>query len=227
MSLMKSWREALGDAADGALVIDQEQRIVFCNRAAAEILGHKDEEVAGSFCYNSLGGRSEGGRRICRENCRCATSAAKGQPVESFDMFVRTQSAGVRWLNMSTMTWPANGTGGGAGILHLFRDVTERKQRSQLLDRVLEAANSLQDGGSRATPAPQVAGDSRAELTDREREVLSLLAKGADTRSIAQALVISPSTARNHVRNILSKFQVHSRLEAVLYALKQGLVSLD
>ncbi len=62
------------------------------------------------------------------------------------------------------------------------------------------------------------------DLTDREREVLSLLAQGLSTRDIAQTLSISPSTARNHIQNILHKLNVHSRLEAVAYAFEHGLV---
>jgi PAS domain S-box-containing protein len=224
---MDKWLEALGDAADGALVIDQEQRILFCNQAAKQIIGHNGDEVTGSFCYATLAGRSNRGLPLCRENCRCAAAAAKGLPVESFDLAVNCKSAGIRWLNMSTVTLPSNGTGQGARILHLFRDVTERKQRGQLLDRVLEAAEGLQDGRRAVTFAPQPASGPVVELTDREQEVLSLLAEGTDTGGIAQTLVISPSTVRNHIRNILDKFQVHSRLEAVLYALRHGLVTLD
>jgi DNA-binding NarL/FixJ family response regulator len=69
---------------------------------------------------------------------------------------------------------------------------------------------------SATSPAP--------DLTDREREVLSLLAQGHNTRGIATALPISPSTARNHIQNILHKLHVHSRLEAVAYAFEHGLV---
>lgn len=225
--MTERWLEALGDAADGAIIIDQEQRIIFCNQAAREIIGHDGEEIAGSFCYATLGGRSKGGLPICREQCRCAAAAAKGQPVKSFDMSVKTQPTGIQWLNVSTVAWPSNGAGKGTEILHLFRDVTERKKRGQLLDRVLEAAKSLQDGGHQVAFASQPAAEPGAELTDREREVLSLLAEGADTCGIARALVISPSTTRNHIRNILNKFQVHSRLEAVLYALRHGLVNIE
>ncbi|HXF74158.1 MAG TPA: response regulator transcription factor [Actinomycetota bacterium] len=53
-----------------------------------------------------------------------------------------------------------------------------------------------------------------SRLTRREREVLRLIAGGAGTEAIARALVISPQTARTHIQNILSKLQVHSRLEA-------------
>ena len=61
-----------------------------------------------------------------------------------------------------------------------------------------------------------------ARLTRREREVLALLADGADNDSIAQALVISPQTARTHIQNVLSKLGVHSRLEAAAFVLQNG-----
>lgn len=57
-----------------------------------------------------------------------------------------------------------------------------------------------------------------ALLTRREREVLGLLAQGADKDMIARRLVISPETARTHVQNILAKLEVHSRLEAAAFA---------
>jgi DNA-binding NarL/FixJ family response regulator len=62
-------------------------------------------------------------------------------------------------------------------------------------------------------------------LTAREREVLSLLAQGGDNDSIAQALVISPQTARTHIQNVLVKLGVHSRLEAAALAIQNGLPS--
>jgi DNA-binding NarL/FixJ family response regulator len=61
-------------------------------------------------------------------------------------------------------------------------------------------------------------------LTRREREVLALLAKGADNDGIAQALVISPQTARTHVQNILGKLEVHSRLEAAAFVTQNGIL---
>jgi RNA polymerase sigma factor (sigma-70 family) len=61
-------------------------------------------------------------------------------------------------------------------------------------------------------------------LTAREREVLTLLVRGLKTQEIAEDLSISQHTARNHIQRILQKLQVHSRLEAVTYALKHGLL---
>jgi len=56
-----------------------------------------------------------------------------------------------------------------------------------------------------------------SRLTRREREVLALLAEGADNDGIAQTLVISPQTARTHIQNVLGKLGVHSRLEAAAF----------
>jgi DNA-binding NarL/FixJ family response regulator len=62
-------------------------------------------------------------------------------------------------------------------------------------------------------------------LTRRERQVLALLADGADNDDIARALVISPQTARSHVQNALRKLGVHSRLEAMAFVTRNGMLA--
>lgn len=62
-----------------------------------------------------------------------------------------------------------------------------------------------------------------ADLTRREREVLWLLAQGADNDGIALRLVISPETARTHIQRVLGKLGVHSRLEAASFVTRTGL----
>lgn len=64
-------------------------------------------------------------------------------------------------------------------------------------------------------------------LTERELEVLRLVAKGESNRQIAQQMVISEATVRTHVSNILGKLHLASRTEAALYALREGIASLD
>lgn len=63
-----------------------------------------------------------------------------------------------------------------------------------------------------------------ARLTKREREVLALLTDGADNEAIAEALFISPETARTHVQNLLGKLEVHSRLEAAAFVMTNGIL---
>jgi DNA-binding NarL/FixJ family response regulator len=64
-------------------------------------------------------------------------------------------------------------------------------------------------------------------LTERELEVLKLVAKGLANRDIAKQLFISENTVKNHIRNILEKLQLHSRIQAVAYALREKLLEIQ
>ena len=64
------------------------------------------------------------------------------------------------------------------------------------------------------------------KLTDREMQVLKLIARGMNNRDIAKELFISENTVKNHVRNILEKLQIHSRMEAVMVAVREKLIEL-
>ena len=63
-------------------------------------------------------------------------------------------------------------------------------------------------------------------LTSRELEVLKLVAKGQSNREIGEELFISENTVKNHVRNILEKLHLHSRMEAVIYAVRERLLNI-
>ena len=64
------------------------------------------------------------------------------------------------------------------------------------------------------------------KLTERELQILRLVAKGLGNRDIAQQLFISENTVKNHIRNILEKLQLHSRMEAVIYAVREKLFDI-
>jgi DNA-binding NarL/FixJ family response regulator len=112
------------------------------------------------------------------------------------------------------------------------------------LDQVAEAVRSVHGGQSFISPS--MAGKLLTEfaslatreteepprdvpapkLTDREMQVLRLVARGMNNRDIATELFISDNTVKNHVRNILEKLQIHSRMEAVMVAVRQKLIEL-
>ena len=69
--------------------------------------------------------------------------------------------------------------------------------------------------------------DAETSLTDREIEVIKLVAQGLDNPEIAEKLVISLPTVRSHVTNILNKLGLSNRTQAALYALRHNLVTLD
>lgn len=76
----------------------------------------------------------------------------------------------------------------------------------------------------RRSPAEQDAALLASQLTGREREVLALLVEGANGQVVADRLRISRNTVRTHVQSILTKLQVHSRLEAATFAVRHRLV---
>ena len=76
----------------------------------------------------------------------------------------------------------------------------------------------------------QRGGDSKgagAQLTPREMQVLKLVAQGLNNKDIAEKLFISENTVKNHIRNILDKLHLHSRMEAVVYAVKEKLLDIQ
>lgn len=87
---------------------------------------------------------------------------------------------------------------------------------SKLLTEFTNLARRADERQSMPTP----------RLTDRELEVLKLVAKGMSNREIAGELYISENTVKNHVRNILEKLHLHSRMEAVVYAVREKLLDI-
>jgi two-component system NarL family response regulator len=83
------------------------------------------------------------------------------------------------------------------------------------------AAMASRDG---TEPAKQV---PAPRLTEREIQVLKLVARGMNNRDIAKELFISENTVKNHVRNILEKLQIHSRMEAVMIAVREKLIEIS
>ena len=110
------------------------------------------------------------------------------------------------------------------------------------IEEVADAIRSVWAGQSRISPSmaskllSEFAAISKASeekpqmpaprLTDREMEVLRLVAQGLNNRDIAKVLFISENTVKNHIRNILEKLQLHSRMEAVVYAVREKLLEI-
>jgi DNA-binding NarL/FixJ family response regulator len=83
---------------------------------------------------------------------------------------------------------------------------------------VVQRARMMPGGGAEAAAL------AAEELTDREREVLRLLAEGLDNREIAEALFLSPTTVKRHVSSIVAKLGVSNRMQAAIWAVRSGLV---
>ena len=120
---------------------------------------------------------------------------------------------------------------GAAGVVHKSADV----------DEILDATRRISERETLLSPEElvemlRIAGQDREEerearanieqLTRREREVLQALSEGLSNKEIAEKLHMSVDTERTHMMNILSKLGVHSRLQALLFAARHGLVEI-
>lgn len=146
------------------------------------------------------------GRTCCEvlergSHCQLKAAREGGAEGGALELTARTRRGDTVRLSVSTLLVPPR-NGEGLVTVHLFR----------------EAPRS-------APMAPAEMDTLAGTLTRRELEVLRLLAEGCNTRAAAQRLGVSPATVRNHVQNLLGKLGVHSRLQAVAYANRHGLLT--
>ncbi len=105
-----------------------------------------------------------------------------------------------------------------------LRRAIDAAQRGEVMLCPIIAEKVLEHFGSDAKPRQP--GMPYEQLTQRELQVLQLAADGLSNKEIAQKLVISEKTVKNHIANIFSKLNVNDRTQAVLYALRKGLVAM-
>lgn len=214
---MKQLISILARAADGAMLVDPDRKVVFWNQAAERLLGYKSAEVVGRFCYDVLRGETLRGQTLCSPSCAIGSRLACGEAVQNFNMQTRAKNGRLVWLNVSCLPVPARKPG-RSWSAHLFRNITGQAKVQQLIEE-LHAAVSCPGPAEHEAPIEQAPDIPPAlPLSGREREVLQLIAQGKNTRSIANSLCISPATARNHIQHILEKLGAHSRLQALAIA---------
>ncbi|HYZ54354.1 MAG TPA: response regulator transcription factor [Streptosporangiaceae bacterium] len=103
--------------------------------------------------------------------------------------------------------------------VHGGQSLINPSMAGKLLTEFATLARRDEEERPQQVPAPK--------LTDREMEVLKLVARGMNNRDIAKELFISENTVKNHVRNILEKLQIHSRMEAVMIAVREKLIEFS
>ena len=105
-------------------------------------------------------------------------------------------------------------------VANAIRSVTTGQSliSPSMASKLLTEFNNLAKQAQQKVMAPK--------LTDRELQVLKLVAQGLSNREVAEELFISENTVKNHVRNILEKLHLHSRMEAVVYAVREKLLDI-
>ncbi|MBI4234168.1 MAG: PAS domain S-box protein [Chloroflexi bacterium] len=214
--------ETLAEGSDGVYAVDLNQRIVVWNRHAEEMLGWPASEVLGKRCYEVMGGMQEE-RAACAANCFAILMARQSKVAPSQTVLATTRAGQPRWMSITHVLLPAEPRE-LSSLVHIFRDATEEEEAKRTVQRL---ASFLKNTPPLDPPPMQPLSPKAkppAALSGRERQVLGLLARGESTGVIAERLVLSPTTVRNHIQHILAKLNAHTRLEAVTSAFRSGLL---
>jgi PAS domain S-box-containing protein len=136
----------------------------------------------------------------------------------SFDLELKTAGGSLIWLNVSVLVFEPLRVS-PALIVHIAHDITASRRRRALYDRLRETAREitqLVDEEQHLVPVPV--------LTQQEQRVLTAFAQGRTPAQVAGQLDISSQTLRNHLYHVNQKLGTHNRLEAVVHAVRRGLV---
>lgn len=201
--------------ADAVFAVDAAGRITAWNSAAAELFGHNEREVLTHPCTEIL--QCSNDNEIFRsEQCVITRVAQDNSPLVNFDLRLQTKT-GKQWCNLSTLI-ASDPNSGARQTLFIVRPREMRKRLEQAFNEFVRTNGRDGSNGTSIHAAINV------RLTSREIEVLKSLAKGHGTRTIANHLNISSATVNNHIKHILTKFDVHTRLEAIRHAESVGVI---
>ncbi len=186
-------------SGDALLVFDGERTVVGWNEAAETLTGITASEALGKRCWEVLGGTDVNGSLVCHPGCSGARLAAEGWPVGCQVLLMKTRDGMRKELTVSTIS---------------VRDGSE-----PLFIHLLRNGEEIPAGEERAKPSGR-----EPRLTNRQREVLALIAEGLSARSISERLELAEPTVRNHIRSILLELGCHSQLEALAKARRWQLI---
>jgi PAS domain S-box-containing protein len=212
---------ALNTLRDMFFVVDSDRRLVRWNRELCEMTGLDDDEV---------------------ENRRLTVLVHQDDRATTDQWFARVNDEGSATMEAQLLVDSGNyvpyeftgarlkdGEGRPMGVCGIARNISQRRQTEQHLKQaireviddatwfaqsVLEKMTQVSSSGSSSIKA--------SDLTDRERQVIEMIAKGMKNNQIAKELGLSYATIRNYVARIYGKLDVHSRAEAVIWARERG-----
>ena len=178
-----------------AFAVDRRGVIVLWNDAAEQTFGHPSADALGKECWELMCGHDTNGNRYCFEHCPLIEMAFLHEPVHAFHTIFGTASHKQKHFSVSCLT--VFNEPGDEMLLHICQPEQISQEKSELQHQS-------------PVRAP------RDNLSQRELEVLMLLAKKVSTRDIASQLSISIRTVRTHIQHLMYRLRVHKRCEAVL-----------
>jgi PAS domain S-box-containing protein len=215
--------DLLDHAGDAAFAVGPHGLICYWSHKAEELLGFQQAEALSNNCEDILRGEDGAGCVVCTHDCHVLEAAGKGRNVANYDLHAMTAAGGRKWLNVSIIVAHVK-RGPSPLVVHLMRDIQERKRSEELAREIMVRVGELT-----GRQADRILSRTRSEqpgvaLTTRELSILRSLSLGKSTSEMGAELHISTATVRNHVQHILGKLRCHSRLEAVVQAIREGLI---
>lgn len=208
--------ENLFDTKESAFACNRNGRIVDWNESAERLLGHSSSDVIGRQCFEVLDGKDIFGNRFCHERCAIRSMIRRHESLKHWQLNYRTASSERINVSVSAVVVDGNKPSDYV-VVHVLNPLPHLDRKSML---------AIPDKHGNRFPLDEAAeeGSSPKQLTARETEILRLLAAGSTTREMACRLYIGEETVRTHIRSILNKLNVHSRLEAVCLAIRCNLL---
>ena len=208
----------LEGTADAAFVVTLEGEICFWNAAAEQLFGYPAKDVLNKTCSDVLGGKDTLGAVVCTGKCSVQRCAAHGESIPTFDLEVSISSGQRKWVSISTIVFEDSRLHRRL-IVHLAHDISDSKELEQAFSKMIDVSKEIISVGNGKTRLPPV-----ESLSAKEEHILKLFAKAKNSSQVAKELGITLPTLRNHLHAINQKLRTHNRLEAVLHAMKRGLI---
>ena len=216
--------ELFESAQFGVYAVSLDQTIVSWNAAAQRTLGFSPDQVLGRRCYDVLAGLAPGGIAPgCLGGCPSMRALRAGRGSRRARRRMLCASGERKAVSVTPMV-VADSDNDAPVLVHVLHDSAERESSQSATDTVREGL--ARRGADVVSDHPAAASDSAAsvKLTGRELEVLRLVALGRATPQIARELDISSHTVLNHIRNFRHKLDAATKLEAVLTAIRLGIL---
>ena len=211
-------RRLVGESDIAAFAVDASNRILAWNDAASELLGFSSGDVVGRDSADVIELRDGFGNWVCPSNCAFHAMAREQRPIAPFTFQIRSSSGRFVPIFGRIEVVRTPGVSGEHVLVFLIRLERRRQTADALLERLLH--RRLMEEKKELGGAPTAA----FHLTERQREVLTLLAEGKSTAEIGKTIGVSVNTVRHHMQKVLDNLNCHSQAEAVAVAIRHQLI---
>jgi PAS domain S-box-containing protein len=215
----------IGPSPEATIGIDERGVVISWNAAAERLLGRSAADALGRPCYELMHGSSPAGLPLCSADCAVIGLCREGKAARRYEMVATRPDGTELWLEVTSVTLDDEGH---PVSVHVLTESVSARRLAHVAEAVVGRLTAQQrsNDDTADTSNEAVRRAISQALTAREIEVLRLVAAGVATDEIARRLGLARNTVRNHIQNIESKLGAHSRIEAVVLALRAGLVHL-